>query len=143
MRENRTEGKLPQQKTTAGGTRICRAISIVAFLLLVFWGIGFADESPAAPILLDQLHANKEIKCEQCHADKPKEQRVPMETCVGCHGDYQKLAEATKGMKPNPHDSHLGEIRCTLCHNVHKEFKLYCNSCHQFDLGSKDKKGKK
>ena len=81
----------------------------------------------------EKLHEQKGIACEGCHR-KSQQEPVSPETCSGCHGSYQKLGESNKGRFPNPHDSHLGEIRCTLCHHVHKASEMYCNRCHSFDL---------
>ena len=106
----------------------------VLLLAIVFMGTSAGDESQAASARLEQLHENRGTTCEQCHGEKPKGERVPMETCLGCHGSYQKLAESSKGKSPRPHDSHLGEIRCTLCHHVHKDSEMYCNKCHTFEL---------
>ena len=105
-----------------------------SLLTVVFLFLILVAATPATSAFLVEQHSKKGITCERCHGDKPKEQRVPMETCLGCHGSYQKLAEATKEKSPNPHESHIGEIRCTLCHHVHKDSEFYCNTCHQFDV---------
>ncbi|MCL2877166.1 MAG: cytochrome c3 family protein [Acidobacteria bacterium] len=74
---------------------------------------------------------------------------APASACKGCHktsGDTYK-GKLDKDGKPvhknysdggltremNFHDSHQGDIRCTICHTTHTEpSKLYCNDCHSF-----------
>ncbi len=111
-----------------------RSLLTMVFLAFVFVGASPMGDSQAASASLEQRHSKQGISCKQCHGDKPKEEQVSMETCLGCHGSYQKLAEASKAKTPNPHDSHIGEIRCSLCHHVHKDSEMYCNKCHQFNL---------
>ena len=89
------------------------------------------SQTPSAG--LEKVHVQRGVTCEQCHG-KSQQDPVPMEPCLGCHGNYQKLAESSKGRSPNVHDSHLGEIRCTLCHHEHKASEMYCNRCHNFDM---------
>ena len=57
-----------------------------------------------------------------------------MTVCLGCHGDYGKVAAKTDKLDPNPHDSHLGEIDCGKCHHAHKASVNICNPCHQLDM---------
>ncbi len=60
--------------------------------------------------------------------------------CMQCHGSYDKLAQATANLEPNPHFSHLGSVNCTECHQANKTAKettLMCNSCHNFTLKPK------
>ena len=111
-----------------------RGVLTIVLLAFIFMGTRPKDESQAASMRLEQRHTKGGITCEQCHGGKPKAERVSMETCLGCHGSYQKLAESSKGKSPNSHDSHLGEIRCTLCHHVHKDSEMYCKKCHPFEL---------
>ena len=42
-----------------------------------------------------------------------------------------KKTEPPEFKDRNPHDSHLGEIACTVCHKAHGESKVYCLECHQ------------
>jgi len=53
--------------------------------------------------------------------------------CTKCHGDQAKVAEKTIKVIPNPHESHLGNVKCGLCHHGHKQSEDYCSTCH--DLG--------
>ncbi len=63
---------------------------------------------------LDHRHAQEKIRCGHCHKTLSAEEEFPMEKCVECHGGYQHVATLTKDVEPNPHDSHLGNIECTL-----------------------------
>jgi hypothetical protein len=110
-----------------------RGIFCIALFAVLLMGACPNVALPAESVRLEQLHKQRSISCEQCHGGKSQEP-VPMETCLTCHGSYEKLADLSKRKSPNPHDSHLGEIRCTLCHHVHKDSALYCNTCHAFDL---------
>jgi len=83
---------------------------------------------------LDHTHAQRSVTCALCHGRRFPEKRAEMEQCLTCHGSYQHVAELTKNVYPNPHESHLGEIRCTLCHKAHANSELYCDLCHAFGL---------
>jgi len=100
------------------------------------------------------VHANLGIPCQSCHArpvrqsvkefvsyyvthdyqDPLRESRIPKEECFRCHEDYPHLAELTENPEMNPHDSHLGEVECRLCHKAHKPSELYCAQCHEFAI---------
>jgi hypothetical protein len=82
---------------------------------------------------MDHTHALKKVSCGACHGTFFPEERASDEQCFKCHKSYPNLAELTKNVKPNPHDSHLGEIRCSLCHKAHEKSVFYCNQCHAFD----------
>ncbi len=79
-------------------------------------------------------HAEKGVTCVNCHGEAAPAKRAPVSACAKCHGDYAGIAKLTEKVTPNPHASHQGEVRCTLCHKTHEPSKLYCNECHQFDL---------
>ena len=110
-----------------------RGILKVVLFAFLLTGICPAVALQAQPVLLEQVHKSKSITCDKCHGTNAKPEPVAMETCLTCHGSYQKLADLSKGKSPNPHDSHVGEIRCTLCHHIHKDSTLYCNTCHSFE----------
>ncbi len=89
--------------------------------------------SPAAhSALLEEKHKSAGLACDACHKESPPARKVPMEVCTSCHGDYARLAEATKKSEPNPHDSHEGPIACEKCHHNHKPSENYCAACHNF-----------
>lgn len=78
-----------------------------------------------------RAHTTAKLECSSCHIDglnKP----APAKACTGCHGSYRAVAALTANLNPNPHDSHMGEIRCTICHAAHKPSQVYCNQCHTF-----------
>ena len=87
-------------------------------------------------------HRDKNIACESCHAKGSPYARPDDSTCIGCHGSYADLAKKTERLDnikagiENPHKSHMGEARCTLCHKNHAPSVLNCNECHspKFDL---------
>ncbi|MGE5545013.1 MAG: cytochrome c3 family protein [Bacillota bacterium] len=103
--------------------------------------------------LLAAKHGEAEIKCLDCHQqsipekihegvafvtgnyEKPlKERDFSMADCLACHTeDWEKTVAATNFESSNPHDSHLGEIECHLCHKMHRESQVYCAQCHEFD----------
>ncbi len=83
---------------------------------------------------LDHQHARQNITCSGCHEKSFPQEQTSMDSCLACHGTYEQVTDLTQDMTPNPHDSHMGEIRCTLCHKGHEESVLYCNQCHEFDI---------
>jgi uncharacterized membrane protein len=77
-------------------------------------------------------HAKAGVHCFDCHQEeKPTKKAVASESCVVCHGDYPAMKVLTKDAKPNPHDSHLGEIPCTECHRQHSPPVVKCLECHE------------
>jgi hypothetical protein len=109
--------------------------SILVILIAMSACFFYADSSPAAgPSFLADRHKKGGIDCEGCHPEKPPGKLVPMQVCLGCHGgEYAKLAEQTKKVTPNPHDSHLGAAACEFCHHAHKPSEYYCANCHMLD----------
>jgi hypothetical protein len=84
---------------------------------------------------LEGIHRKKGVTCLTCHVDVMPEidAAVENETCLGCHDSYGKLAEMTANQEDadkNPHNSHLGEIGCTVCHHAHRASQVYCLTCH-------------
>jgi hypothetical protein len=87
-------------------------------------------------------HKDKDIVCASCHDKGSTNARPDDSTCMGCHGSYADLARKTakldniKAGITNPHKSHIGQARCTLCHKNHSLSVLYCNECHSpmFDM---------
>jgi len=89
---------------------------------------------------LDRTHGAKRISCTGCHESFFPEERASEERCLDCHKGYPAVAARTAKMKPNPHESHLGEIRCTLCHKAHEASVDYCQQCHNFGFKFTKKK---
>jgi len=88
----------------------------------------------AEPSLLSDKHKVAGISCEGCHKENPPKGQVPTAVCNGCHGDQEKIAEMSQKVVPNPHDSHLGDLKCELCHHGHKPSENYCSTCHEFNF---------
>ena len=117
----------------------------------------FYSESMQDATLLAYAHAQKELVCLDCHdaaalqplhdtggtdTSQLKERKYPNEFCFGCHvpnehTSYQEVIERTEdytvdNLKINPHDSHLGEVNCRICHKMHRESEDYCALCHSW-----------
>lgn len=107
-----------------------RLILLFSLATVLFSGV-FSFAQPSPPLLIDK-HTNADVECKACHgaADAPKP--VEMDVCIGCHGAYEKLAEQTKMVVPNPHDSHLGKAACATCHHIHKPSEDGCRACHEW-----------
>jgi uncharacterized CHY-type Zn-finger protein len=87
----------------------------------------------AAPSFLADKHNAAGIVCGGCHKENPPKEWVPTAVCIKCHGDQAKVAERTQKVIPNPHESHLGNVKCELCHHAHKPSQDHCSNCHEFD----------
>ncbi|WP_287195228.1 cytochrome c3 family protein [Syntrophothermus sp.] len=103
--------------------------------------------------LLASKHRQADVRCQDCHkssyVDKAKEGvkyitgqyetplpelKVSQQECLKCHGSYEKIAERTAKLEPNPHENpHYGNLECNACHKMHRESKVYCAQCHTFD----------
>jgi fumarate reductase flavoprotein subunit len=125
------------QKTNVLPRRQFR-ILIPGVILLWVWGFSVLSPSgltwAAQSFSLGDKHKNMGVDCSGCHKEDPPQQEVPMAVCLGCHGDYPKVAAKTNKVDPNPHDSHLGEIECGQCHHAHKASVLVCAGCHDMDM---------
>jgi nitrate/TMAO reductase-like tetraheme cytochrome c subunit len=103
------------------------ALPLLAFCL--GWSACAQDVNPRA---LPSYHAKAGVHCYDCHQEeKPTKKAVASESCMVCHGDYPAMKALTKQAKPNPHDSHLGEIPCTECHHQHRPAEVKCLECHE------------
>ncbi|MBN1317679.1 MAG: cytochrome c3 family protein [Anaerolineales bacterium] len=102
---------------------------------------------------LDNVHQQANVVCKDCHHVSPVEAlrevgvyiagdyREPLpetemaqESCLECHRSYSSLIERTSHLEPNPHDSHFGELECSMCHKSHSESALFCQECHTWEL---------
>ena len=88
-------------------------------------------------------HHKDGVTCSACHRDaqdlpgagnrsKGMTQSVDSGVCVGCHGNFDTLCQATSGLSINPHASpHHGlMLECTQCHKVHRLSDNFCIRCH-------------
>jgi len=89
---------------------------------------------PALATAPTSAHVKAQVGCVDCHGEAKPSKAAPASACMGCHGEYPAMAEATKGLPVNPHDSHLGAVACTRCHAQHQPGKVLCLECHEFDL---------
>ena len=105
--------------------------------------------------LLASKHAALGINCLGCHDETQlvtAHQNVnvnmtvpllnyPQSFCLKCHGSYAALIALTAnsqafltpdGTAINPHNTHLGPIDCSNCHQIHNQSPgiNYCYSCH-------------
>jgi len=114
---------------------IAISISFIWILTFAYLLGGYSILAMAAESsFLAGKHKNAGVDCESCHKENPPSKPVPMPICLECHGgDYEKLAEQTTKVAPNPHDSHLGKAQCEFCHHAHKPSEYYCAKCHILD----------
>jgi len=80
--------------------------------------------------LIDK-HVAVGLMCAACHTESPPAEQPDTAVCTNCHGNYAQIAAKTASDQPNPHDSHLGDIACTSCHQVHQASQTYCAKCHK------------
>ncbi|MDR0433668.1 MAG: cytochrome c3 family protein [Gracilibacteraceae bacterium] len=60
--------------------------------------------------------------------------------CLDCH-DFEEVKQITRERfaevsgppynVANPHDSHNGELDCSVCHRMHQKQTLLCAQCHE------------
>jgi len=121
-------------------TKVPDAIKVMVVLFLTMaLSAPLAFGKDAIPKM--DKHQSKGVACATCHKTMPFT-RTDDATCMGCHGSYAQLAEKTARLEDlkagvqNPHKSHIGEARCTLCHKNHAPSVLHCNDCHKpkFDM---------
>ena len=87
----------------------------------------------------DSLHGKANVVCGGCHGSHlPKEgDTVENDRCLLCHGPLDRLQAKTSpedSPRRNPHQSHVGDIGCTVCHHAHSASKVYCLECHTFKM---------
>lgn len=95
-------------------------------------------------------HAVAGISCQRCHERSvpillreiwsttvkgtyapPERLQFPSDDCGRCHGDSARLAEYTKTLRLNPHQSPHGNQECRECHRVHEPSVDSCAECHE------------
>ncbi|MFH2047507.1 MAG: cytochrome c3 family protein [Pseudomonadota bacterium] len=115
-------------------------IVVLAFFMIINMPTIAVSGSDKLPKI--NKHKDNDTTCKSCHAAGQLYARPGDDTCMNCHDSYAKLAEETANLEnikagiENPHKSHMGEARCTLCHKNHAASILYCNECHspKFDM---------
>lgn len=103
--------------------------TFMALTALFFLLIG--TSGPVSALEVQGKHGALDLSCEACHKTATPSARAPDSACKTCHGTYPQLAAKTAAITPNPHNSHAGELRCTMCHTGHKPPTVYCEECHQ------------
>lgn len=92
-----------------------------------------ADASAAGVPPLADRHAKAGVTCADCHGTAKPEPMAEVEAdkCLACHpknvivGKYKAMGER------NPHENHLGDVDCSICHKGHEASVSYCANCHQ------------
>jgi fumarate reductase flavoprotein subunit len=103
--------------------------------VLLFAALNVCIAEAAQKELLVQKHAETGVQCADCHSWEQDFAPVKIEACLGCHDGYAGMAELTKDVFPNPHGSHLGNVKCTECHKVHTvATETTCDKCHNWGL---------
>ena len=119
----------------------------IATILVAACSVFLSSISFAGPTM--QLK-HKNVPCETCHGTNNPVKPANQAACIQCHGQYKGKVIPGADYNPNrnprrpelmvnPHDSHLGDVRCTLCHREHfKSPQTTCNQCHSsFKLNTK------
>ena len=83
-------------------------------------------------ISLSHSHQLNGVTCADCHGTtkppKPPEQKK----CLSCHAKYKKITIQGDKTLPSPHDSHMGDLDCGLCHHQHSRSENFCSQCHEW-----------
>ena len=98
-------------------------------------GTGPVKGSETGKPFLSKHKNYAELTCNDCHlTTTPKP--LTTEQCLSCHGSLEEMAEATKKLDPEPHNSpHYGsELDCDLCHHEHSLSENFCAQCHEWKL---------
>ena len=128
----------------------------LTFLTLSFVLSTMAISQTSVPgqVVSMKAHASQNLACTDCHTNGNTTNAVASvnDNCISCHaleGEHYyygqrdadgnilqiEYPESGKTKLASMHNSHGGEIRCTVCHTSHQEPEpLYCNNCHQFDV---------
>lgn len=106
---------------------------VIPFLAAGIFCIYAVQISAETNFLADRHAKNQGLACEDCHEGvKKPEKKAGIKACLDCHGGFKGMAEQTKALEKNPHDSHEGGIDCNECHKPHKQSVDYCEQCHAF-----------
>ncbi len=108
-------------------------VLLLAMALLLLGSLASQAGTGKKPTkFLDQVHADNDVSCVDCHDQGQKREAVAMIRCLDCH-DTEEVAEATADNPlTNPHrNDHYGtEADCNLCHHQHQVSENYCTPCH-------------
>jgi len=81
---------------------------------------------------LSHMHQLSGISCSDCHGKERPATGPDGQTCLGCHADYKTKLLLTDKALPTPHQSHMGELDCLLCHHLHARSENFCAQCHHW-----------
>jgi hypothetical protein len=79
---------------------------------------------------LGHAHQFGGIPCSGCHGEARPLADVDGQKCLNCHADYKSSSKPTDKSIPGPHQSHMGDLDCLLCHHVHTRSENFCGQCH-------------
>ncbi|WP_052074617.1 cytochrome c3 family protein [Shewanella mangrovi] len=100
---------------------------VFSMMMLCIGGVSIAH---AQDFKWQQHHLQQGIKCASCHGNDVKA-AIKNDTCLSCHGSYEKLGQQTKDMHLNVHQSpHFEHLECTACHTSHDQTTAFCQDCH-------------
>lgn len=87
-------------------------------------------------IPLTHMHLLNGVTCADCHENPNSAKPLTTAQCLSCHGTFEEVADATKDLDPNPHNSpHYGTgMDCDLCHHQHSKSENFCAQCHEWEL---------
>jgi hypothetical protein len=94
-----------------------------------------ADKNKKPAILwgtlpLGHVHLLSGITCTDCHGTARPAQPPESQKCLSCHPDYKNTVLQVNKTLSNPHDSHMGDLDCGLCHHQHSKSENFCSQCH-------------
>ena len=69
------------------------------------------------------------VGCDSCHEGGDYEDLPRGATCKECHADYVEKTPSKNDLE-NPHDNHMGDLDCKLCHKMHEPSVNFCAQCH-------------
>jgi nitrate/TMAO reductase-like tetraheme cytochrome c subunit len=101
--------------------------------------------------LLAKKHADASLVCHDCHLPSivlQVEEGIKFVTgnyknpldkrdmgnafCLDCHDfDEVKVKILESIVVANPHESHYGDMNCSICHRMHERSELLCAQCHR------------
>lgn len=128
-------------------------VLITALAVLLTVSAVYAAAASSNPTVSMKAHDAQGVQCVDCHGTKTPTKAPSIDGCLSCHansdGTYRgeldkngigiekSYPESRKTKMAAMHDSHVGKLRCTLCHTSHKmpdSKNIYCNNCHQFEV---------
>jgi hypothetical protein len=107
-------------------------------LLLALATLTLSVPCSSEAVTINKKHLNNGITCINCHEEAAPHKAAKAASCITCHtetpGSAKTYLDQGNQRSVNMHASHEGSVRCTLCHGIHKESRLYCNDCHKFEV---------